>query len=276
MVSDFIVNVDETDFEYEVLQYSMRVPVLVYFWATWCIPCRVLDPKLEDLARQGEGSFRLAKVDVDESTRLAKQYKIRNVPAVKAFVDGNVVGEFSGVLSDDGLRDFVRRIAPAPDDLIFSKGMNLLALGDYSEAEDAFRAYLSYQPNHPGALLGLIRVLLFRGEGHESAILLRNFPASSLYQTAQQLMPVARVFTERFSEGSAEDNILEAAFLNSVRLARRGNILAAMDGFLDILRKDKHYRDDQVKDVFVGLLALIGESHPDARSYRQELSSVLF
>jgi putative thioredoxin len=170
----------------------------------------------------------------------------------------------------------VRRIAPAPDDLIFAKGVNLLTLGDYSEAEDAFREYLSYQPNHPGALLGLIRTLLFRGEGHEAAILLRNFPASSLYLTAQQLMPVARVFTERFPEDLGEDNLLEAAFLNSVRLARRGNILAAMDGLLDILRKNKHYRDDQVKDVFVGLLALIGESHPDARSYRQELSSVLF
>jgi putative thioredoxin len=65
-------------------------------------------------------------------------------------------------------------------------------------------------------------------------------------------------------------------FRNGIRLAKRGNVLAAMDGFLEILRKDKHYRSDQVKDVFVGLLALIGESHPDARQYRQELSSVLF
>jgi putative thioredoxin len=69
---------------------------------------------------------------------------------------------------------------------------------------------------------------------------------------------------------------LEAAYRNGVRLAKRGNILAAMDGFLDVLRKDKHYRNDQVKDVFVGLLALIGESHPDARQYRNDLSAALF
>jgi thioredoxin-like negative regulator of GroEL len=49
-----------------------------------------------------------------------------------------------------------------------------------------------------------------------------------------------------------------------------------MDGFLDSLRQDRHYREDQVKDIFVGFLALIGDSHPDARLYRQELSSVLF
>ena len=107
MVSDFIIHVDESDFQYEVLQYSTRVPVVVYFWATWCVPCRVLGPKLEALAREGEGRFRLAKINVDESARLAKQYKVKNIPAVKAFVDGYVVSEFSGVLGDESLRDFI-------------------------------------------------------------------------------------------------------------------------------------------------------------------------
>jgi len=276
MVSDFIVNVDESDFEYEVLQYSTHVPVLVDFWAPWCVPCRVLSPKLEDLAREGGGSFRLAKVNVDENARLTKQYKIRNIPVVKAFVDGNMVAEFSGVISEDSMRDFIRRLAPAPEDLLYAKGVNLLALEAYDEAEDAFREFLTSQPRHPGALLGLIRSLLFQGKGQEAGVLLRNFPASPAYNTAQLLKPVAKVFVEVGSKGVTVDDPLEAAFKNSVRLAKIGNILAAMDGFLGILRQNKHYRDDEVKDVFVGLLALIGEAHPDARQYRQELSSVLF
>lgn len=276
MVSDFIVNVDESDFEYEVLQYSTRVPVLVDFWAPWCVPCRVLSPKLEDLAREAGGNFRLAKVNVDENARLAKQYKIRNIPAVKAFVDGNMVAEFSGVLAEDGLRDFIRRLAPAPEDLMYAKGVNLLSLEGFIEAEEAFRGFLSAQPRHPGALLGLIRALLFQGKGQEARTLLRNFPASPAYNTAQLLKPVAKVFAESRVTNEAVDDPLAAAFDNGVRLARRGNILAAMDGFLGILRQNKHYRDDEVKDVFVGLLALIGEEHPDARLYRQELSSVLF
>lgn len=276
MVSDFIVHVDESDFEYQVLQYSARVPVVVDFWATWCVPCRVLGPKLEALARRGEGAFRLAKVNVDENANLAKQYKIRNIPAVKAFVDGRMVAEFSGVLADDALRDFVSHLAPAPADLMYAKGKNLVELGDYAQAEDAFREFLSSNPNHPDALLGLVRALLMQGVGKEAAVLLKNFPASSAYSTAQLLKPVAKAFSEVESQDSTSDNPLEAAFWHGVRLARRGNILAAMDGFLDILRKDKHFRQDQVKDVFVGLLALIGESHPEARQYRNDLSAVLF
>jgi len=276
MSSEFIVHVDESDFEYEVLQYSTQVPVMVDFWAPWCVPCRVLSPKLEDLAREGEGRFRLAKLNVDENVRLAKHYKIRNIPVVKAFVDGSVVAEFSGVLSDDGLRAFVRKLSPAPTDLMYAKGVNLMNLSDFEEAETAFREFLSSQPNHPEALLGLIRSLLLQDEGHEAMVLLRNFPASPAYPTAQLLKPVAQAFSSKEDLDPGSENALEAMFRNGIRLAQRGNILAAMDGFLEILRKDKHYRNDQVKDVFVGLLALIGESHPDARQYRQELSSVLF
>lgn len=276
MVPDFIVHVDESDFEYEVLQYSTQVPVVVDFWATWCVPCRVLGPKLEALAREGEGSFRLAKVNVDENARLAKQYKIRNIPAVKAFVNAQVVAEFSGVLSDEGLKAFVHRLAPAPEDLIYDKGNNLMVIGDYAGAEDAYREFLSVQPDHPGALLGLIRALLFQGEGHEASILLASFPASSEFNIGQLLKPVAKAFAAYQDDAVESDQALEAAFRNGIRLARRGNILAAMDGFLDILRKDRHYRGGEAKDIFVGLLALIGESHPDARQYRQDLSSALF
>lgn len=276
MASDFIVHVDESDFEYEVLQYSTRVPVVVDFWATWCIPCRVLGPKLENLARQAEGRFRLAKVNVDENDKLAKQFKIRNIPAVKAFVDGRVVAEFSGVLGDESLRDFVKHLAPVPEDLMYAKGMSFIELGEFSEAEDAFREFLSQNPNHPGALLGLIRALLFQGRGHEASILLRNFPASSEYSKAQLLKPLAEAFIDIKDEAVESNNPLEAAFKNGIRLAKRGNILAAMDGFLDILRRDKHFRQGQVKDVFVGLLTLIGDSHPEARQYRNDLSTALF
>jgi putative thioredoxin len=276
MVSDFIVHVDESDFEYEVLQYSTQVPVIVDFWADWCVPCRVLGPKLEALAREGGGSFRLAKINVDENAKLAKQYKVRSIPAVKAFIDQHVVAEFSGVLADEGLRAFIHHLAPAPEDLMYAKGMSLMETGDFSDAEDALREFLSAHNDHPGALLGLVRALLMRGEGVEAQALLRRFPASSEYNTAQLLKPVAEAFSVYDDALIVSDDPLEAAFRNGTRLAKHGNILAAMDGFLDILRRDKHYRQDKVKDIFVGLLALIGEEHPEARQYRKELSAVLF
>lgn len=276
MDSEFIIHVDESDFEYEVLQYSFNAPVLAYFWAPWCVPCRVLGPRLEKQASEGEGLFRLAKINVDENMRLAKQYKIRNVPVVKAFVNGHIVTEFAGMLDDDNLRDFIHRLAPTPDDLLFVKGKNLIELGDYEGAEEAFRAVLSSQPHQAEAVLGLVRALLLQGSGEEAKILLRNFPASTAYNTAQLLKPVAQAFSEVSIVNLRLDDPLEAAYKNSIRLAIRGNILAGLDGLLVILGRDRNYRDGQVKEIYVGLLALLGDSHPDVRQYRQDLSSTLF
>jgi len=69
---------------------------------------------------------------------------------------------------------------------------------------------------------------------------------------------------------------LDPAYYNALRLAKRSNIEAAMDGLLDILREDKHYREDEARQVMVSLLELLGNDSLIARQYRGELSTVLF
>ncbi len=276
MASEHIIDVSEADFEYQVLAYSQEAPVLVDFWAEWCAPCRVLQPILEKLAEEAQGSFRLARVNVDENPNLSNRYQVRSIPAVKAFREGRMVAEFTGVRPEPQVREFLRGIAPSQSDLALEKGLSLLQIEKPKEAELAFRKTLENDPGQPIARLGLLRSLLWQGQAREGMQIIQQFPASREYNAAQALLPLAEVWLEPAAFSGEADFPLDAAYANAVRLIKRGNLEAAMDGLLDILRQDKRYADGQARRLMLAIFELLGETNPLVPQYRSELASVLF
>jgi putative thioredoxin len=277
MASDFIIDVTEADFEYQVLAYSQKVPVVVDFWATWCVPCKVLGPILEKLALEGRGSFRLARLDVDANPNLAMRFNVRSIPSVKAFRDGVVVSEFNGALPEPRVRDFIHAIAPAKDDLMIEKGLSLLRLSQPAEAEKTFRQVLDDLPGNPPASLGLAKSLLYQGKSRESLEILHAFPASRELNNAMVMLPLAGALEKGANREPLEvEEALEAAYQNALRLFKRGNIEAAMDGLLDVMRQDKRYRGGEIHKIVLGILELISMDEESVRQYRNELASILF
>ncbi len=271
-----IIDVNEETYEFEVVNYSSQKPVVVDLWAPWCIPCRVQSQILVQLAQEGDGEFRLARINVDEQTRLAERLKVTNVPAIKAFVDGRVVAEYMGVLSEKNLRLFVDRIMPRAGSLLLVKGNSLMLLGEFEEAEAALELYVIESHGDPAGLLAYARVMLYQGKGRSAMEILQHFPVSQESTLSTVLLPLAKAYTDPELEKIVLDNPLESAFRNAIRLAKRGKILIALDGLLGILKKDKNYRNGQAKAVYLGLLEVLSDAHPNVRQYRSDLSTALF
>ncbi len=277
MTPDFIIDVNETDFEYEVIAFSQNVPVIVDFWATWCKPCKVLGPMLERLAIEAGGAFRLARVNVDDNPNLALRFGIRSIPTVKAFTNGNIVAEFAGLQPENRLREFLSKITPpSPTTLAVEKADSFLSVKRWKEAEQIYRHVLEQNPGQPASLLGLAKSLLAQGKSQEAMDILSDFPASRMYSQAEMLLPLGRAMQAMHRGASFDETELDATFNRCIHLASRGNLAAALDGLFDILRQDKHYRNDEARMTALAVLELMGSDDPQARMYRSELASILF
>lgn len=101
-----IIITDQT-FEREVLQTTGK-PVLVDCWAPWCGPCRVIAPVLDQLAAESEGSYRIAKLNVDENPQTSASYQISSIPTMLIFKDGKLIDRLVGAQPKQAIAERLR------------------------------------------------------------------------------------------------------------------------------------------------------------------------
>ena len=161
--SMWVRDVNEQDFEAEVLKRSYELPVLVDFWADWCQPCQMLSPLLAQLAEEYAGGFLLAKVDVGRNQMLAQQLQVSRIPMVIAVVEGKIVDQFTGALPEIQLRAFVDQLIPSEIELLIAGAMEKEASAP-GEATQLYEQALALQPANSLALAGLAHVSLLTGD----------------------------------------------------------------------------------------------------------------
>jgi len=92
----------DQNFEKEVLE--SKIPVLVDFWAEWCMPCRMVTPIVDELAREFEGKIKVGKLNVDENPQTASKYGILSIPTLMIFKNGEAVSRLMGVQPKEVLK----------------------------------------------------------------------------------------------------------------------------------------------------------------------------
>ena len=284
-----MLDTTQQSFTADVVEASRHAPVLVDFWAPWCGPCRTLSPLLAAAEAEYEGRLKVVKINVDENQELAARFGVRSIPYVVAFVDGQVVDSFVGVLPAEALRQFVSRLLPDPAEIERRKAQQLLAGGDTGGAASALRAAVAIDPHRDTARMDLAQVLLEHsaddGRLDEAANSLVGVSAASKLEARwtalnTQLesqrraaeLPDAAVLRARIAANPAD---LQARLdLANQHIARR-DFEPALEQLLAIVERDRAFGDDVGRRTMLSVFDLAAEQAPLVSSFRRRLAALL-
>jgi len=253
-----IIDVTEATFGAEVMERSMTTPVVVDLWAEWCGPCKQLSPVLEKLARESDGAWVLAKVDVDANPRIAAMFRVQSIPTVFAIVGGQPVDGFTGVIPETQLRQWIQAILQAggvameqPLDPRFEAADDALASGDLEAAETAYKKILAESPADGAAEAGLAQVgLLRRIEGVD--------PAKALA-----------------AADAAPDDVAAQGLAADVELLA-GEAERAYARLVDVVRRTTGAEREAARAHLISLFTVAGPDDPAVAAARRALASALF
>ncbi len=292
--ADWIKDSSTEAFGQDVIEASMKVPVIVDFWAPWCGPCKQLGPTLEKVVQAARGGVRLVKVDIDQNQALAGQLRIQSIPAVYAFFQGQPVDGFVGAQSESEIKQFVDRLlqqagagaGPSPIEQALEQAQTALSENQIGAASALFGQVLQHEPDNETALAGMIRCHL---AADDIAAAREIFDALSADMTGKPSFASAKAALE-LAEQSAKAGPLsdltarveqnpqdhQARLDLAMALHAAGENEAAADALLEIIRRDRAWNEEAARQQLLKFFDAWGPTDPHTLAARRKLSSLLF
>ncbi|RQW69360.1 co-chaperone YbbN [Halomonas sp. YLB-10] len=281
--SDLIFDVDRSNIQ-QVLELSMRIPVLLDCWAPWCEPCKNLMPVLEKLTREYAGTFLLAKLNIDDNQDIAGQLGVRSVPDVKLISQGGLVDHFQGALPEKEIREWLGRYFPAPEDAPASpeeQAEQALAAGDTATALEILQQLTQQYPDHLAYQIQMARVLVAEGRNDEARALLHALPPEDRDGPEARGVRASIEFGEEAPDAETlaalegrDDS--EANYLRALRQVADGDYEPGLEGLLAVMKRDRAYGDDLARKTLLRVFDALGADHPLTVSYRRKLFALLY
>lgn len=289
--SPYVREVTAQNFMQEVIQASLQMPVLVYFTAAWCGPCKQFGPLLEKVVNDAKGKLKLARVDVDKSPQIAQQFRIQSVPMVYIFLQGQPLDGFAGAIPESQLRQMVTQLLnAAPQNeattLSLDEARKLLAEGNAEDALQHFSAILQQDETNMDALGGMASCFIMLGDLDKAETMLASVPEASQKHeaivSAKAALNLARsapgreqllALNERLA---ANENDHQARFELAGALFAAGKQEAAVNELLHIIAKDKNWNEGAARTQLLAFFEALGFSSPIAAQGRRRLSTLWF
>jgi putative thioredoxin len=273
------------NFQQEVVDASMQVPVLVDFWAEWCGPCKQLTPLLAKLETQYAGRVKLVTVDTEAQPQLAQHFQIKSLPTVYAFVNGQPVDQFQGLQTEVTIKAFIDKLLPNPADLEFEQAMQLIEQGKIDEAIAPLKKAITLDPAFDEARMTYAQVLLQKDEPAAaleqlealSAAAKADPNAAQIIQAAQAMQAERRLppLPEVEARIAANPKDLSARLEFAQHCIAHKAWEEALEQLIAIVATDRAFQEDIGRKTMIEVFKLAEAQPALVSAWRRKLSSAL-
>lgn len=261
-----------SNFNQEVLAKSQEVPVVVDFWAPWCGPCQFLGPVIEDLAKEAEGKWELAKINTDEHQDLSTQYGIRSIPAVKMFYKGEVIAEFTGALPKHHISKWLAEYLPDERKEILSAIQQKIKGGQRTQALEELNKFIETHTDLEEGKVLLASEIVFEAPDKVRELLSNIKIGSKFLDAVEDIRSLAQLM-----DCSTTGNPKIEEKIGATREALlAGNHEVALENLIDMVMIDKTYCDELPRKATIALFHLLGDQHELTRKYRKRFDMALY
>jgi putative thioredoxin len=284
-VSDYIVNIDETNAAALLIEESHKRPVVVDFWADWCEPCKVLMPLLEKIATEYQGAFLLAKVNADEQQMIAQQFGVRSLPTVMVIQGGQPVDGFAGAQPETQVRAMLEKYLPKPWDGLLQLAMEAMEKGDFAAALTPLRQAWEDSGHRHDITMALAQALVECMRLDEAEKLLdgvRLADQDDAYERVRAQLEIKQEAAKSPEMEALEQRLrenpddLDVRHQLAVQYIDAGQFKEGMEHFLEILRKDLDHGDGATKRLLLDTITSLGKGDPLAAEYQRKMYSLLY
>ena len=281
-----IVNVNEAEFNDQVVEASQKKLIIVDFWAPWCQPCKQLTPILEKIINSSGNKVTLVKINIDENQQIAAQLRIQSIPTVYAFKDKQIVNAFQGVLPEKQVLEFIEKSLGSKINEDFSEFYqqikSAISESKFEETKDVLLEFIAENPNELKAINFYLECLIGLKQFDEIETFISSLEKEiQNKEEIQQIVKKLEIVKNNLSGPSIDDLITNLKKKPSdinliIEIADKHFAMQNYDDCMNLLLDNYPKNKDKIKEKMIEFFGILGNSNEITIIYRKKRSQIMF